>query len=75
MQSERAPNTQSDEETDLVWGAEAIGRVIGRTAKQTYHLLRTGALDGAVARVANRTFVGSRRALRNLPFTARAATK
>lgn len=32
------------EALDLVWGAEAIAKVIGRTATQTHYLLRTGKL-------------------------------
>jgi hypothetical protein len=35
------------EKADLdapVWGAEAIGRVINRPARQTFHLLESGAL-------------------------------
>jgi hypothetical protein len=28
----------------IVWGAEAIGRVIGRNPRQTHHLLHKGAL-------------------------------
>lgn len=31
---------------DLIWGVEAIGEVIGRNYRQTYHLLRNGALPG-----------------------------
>ena len=30
--------------TRPIWGAEAIGRVIGRTKRQTYHLLESGHL-------------------------------
>ena len=29
---------------DLVWGAEEIARIIGRTPQQVYHMLRTGKL-------------------------------
>lgn len=32
------------EKIDLVWGAEDIARVIGRTVRVTFHLLNTGAL-------------------------------
>jgi hypothetical protein len=28
-----------------VWGAEAIGQVINRTRRETYHLLNSGKLD------------------------------
>lgn len=27
---------------DLVWGAQAIGKVVGLTERQTIHLLKTG---------------------------------
>src|SRR5262249_25153852 len=31
----------------LVWGVEEIGRVIGRTARQTFHLLAKGQIKSA----------------------------
>ncbi|MEX2167423.1 MAG: hypothetical protein WD852_10470 [Methyloceanibacter sp.] len=37
-----------------VWGAEDIGRVIGRDTAATYHLIYSGALDGAVKKVKGR---------------------
>jgi hypothetical protein len=55
-------------ENDLVWGASAIGAEIDRTAAQVYSLFESGALDGAVSKLGHKTFVGSRRALRALPF-------
>ena len=54
------------EQSDHVWGAEAIGVEIGRTANQVYHLYRSGALGGAVRKAGHRTFLGSRRKLREL---------
>ena len=53
-------------ETDAVWGAENIGRLIGRSAGQVYYLHSTGKLQGAVRKIGSRTLIGSRRALRNL---------
>jgi hypothetical protein len=47
--------------TDLVWGADAIGAVIGRTDRQIYHLLASGALKSA-KRIGGR-WVASRAAL------------
>jgi len=32
---------------NLVWGAEAIGKAIGRTTRQTFHALEKGELAGA----------------------------
>lgn len=32
------------EKIDLVWGAEDIAKVIGRSARVTFHLLTTGAI-------------------------------
>ena len=32
------------EKIDLVWGAEDIAQVIGRSARVTFHLLTTGAI-------------------------------
>ncbi|MGN7771811.1 DNA-binding protein [Phyllobacterium sp. 22552] len=36
-------NTNTDE-LDLVWGLEAISKVIGRTVRQTHYMLSTGKL-------------------------------
>ncbi|MBY5481929.1 DNA-binding protein [Rhizobium leguminosarum] len=42
--------TQSEENTtgrlDLIWGVEAIADLIGRTPRQTFHILKTGQLPG-----------------------------
>ncbi|WP_313522269.1 DNA-binding protein [Shinella sp.] len=32
------------EKIDLVWGAEEIAKVIGRSVRVTFHLLTTGAI-------------------------------
>lgn len=32
------------ESLDLIWGAEAIAQLIGRTPRVTFHLLTTGAI-------------------------------
>ncbi|MBB4103548.1 hypothetical protein GGQ66_002106 [Rhizobium borbori] len=38
-------NTETpDTQIDLIWGAEEIAKVIGRSARVTFHLLTTGAL-------------------------------
>jgi hypothetical protein len=29
---------------DLVWGVEAISKLIGRTSRQTYHMIQSGNL-------------------------------
>lgn len=34
--------------TGVIWGAEEIGRAIGRTKRQAFHLLESGQLKGAV---------------------------
>jgi hypothetical protein len=62
--------TPSDDNDDLVWGAENIGREINRTAAQTRYLVSIGALQGAVRKIAHRTLVGSRRRLRGLIIKA-----
>jgi hypothetical protein len=61
-----ASSNTAEDESDLIWGAESIGREINRTAHQIYHLYEIGALEGAVAKLGHRTFVGSRKQLRNL---------
>jgi hypothetical protein len=40
-------NESNDESLDVLWGAEAIARVINRTRRQTHHLLNRGAIDAA----------------------------
>jgi hypothetical protein len=45
---------------DVVWGAEAIGRVIGKTPRATFHLLERGLLP---ARKVGKQWVASRRKL------------
>jgi hypothetical protein len=52
--------------TDLVWGAEAIGQEINRSADQVYYLHRAGLLEGAVTKLSHKLLVGSRRELRRL---------
>lgn len=48
-------------ELDLIWGVGAIGREIGRTYQQTYHMIQAGHLP-PVRQVGQR-YVASRRAL------------
>jgi hypothetical protein len=36
--------TQNNPPLELIWGIEEIGKVIGRTQRQTYHMLVTGNL-------------------------------
>jgi hypothetical protein len=52
------PDSQTDEDDELVWGAEAIGRVIGRSARQTFHLASIGAIP--VQRIGGRDKRGGR---------------
>jgi hypothetical protein len=53
-------STQTDED-EPVWGAEAIGAVIGLTVRQTWHLLSIGALP---ARKVGGRYVATRGRLR-----------
>ena len=46
---------------DVLWGAEAIGKEIGRTPKQTYRLLESGLIPAK--KIADR-WVSNKRALR-----------
>jgi hypothetical protein len=54
------------ESSDAVWGAENIGAVIDRDAPQVRNLYKAGVLKGAVQKVGHRTFLGSRKKLRQL---------
>ncbi|WP_109578433.1 helix-turn-helix domain-containing protein [Aminobacter sp. AP02] len=38
------PSKQEPTKLDLVWGIQAIADLIGRTLRQTYHMLRSGHL-------------------------------
>lgn len=58
-----APNTDAD----WLWGAENIGRFIGRTTAQVYYLHSSGLLRGATWKLGPKTLVGSRSKLRALP--------
>jgi hypothetical protein len=53
-------NWQSD---DLVWGVPGIAAEINTTKNQAYHLIKSGALAGAVAKLGHKTIVGSRHRL------------
>jgi hypothetical protein len=68
IEKEAAASDGDDAASDLVWGGENIGKEINRTARQVHHLFEIGALDGAVAKLGHRTFVGSKRKLRALAF-------
>lgn len=37
-------NSENVEQLDLVWEVAAISKLIGRTERQTFHLLNSGAL-------------------------------
>jgi hypothetical protein len=59
----------NSENIDLLWGARAIGRAIGRTERQAFHLLETGQLP---ARKVGATWVAARPKL--VEFLTGAAT-
>jgi len=40
-------NNEDSTSKDFVWGAAAIGREIGRTPRQAYHLLSRGRIKSA----------------------------
>jgi hypothetical protein len=52
---------------DWIWGAEAIGREIGRSASQVYYLHSIGQFHGAVWKMGPKSLVASRDKLRDLP--------
>ncbi|PZO81763.1 MAG: hypothetical protein DI629_02650 [Mesorhizobium amorphae] len=41
---EDGSNEPAEETLDLLWGAQEIGKMIGRTPTQTFHMLRSGKL-------------------------------
>jgi len=56
----------SEVNPNLVWGAEAIGREINRSAAQVRYLHSIGFFQGAVWKAGHRTYVGNRQRLRDL---------
>jgi len=54
------------EQSNLIWGAAAIGAQIGRTPAQVRCLHGVGFFRGAVWKAGHRTLVGHRERLRNL---------
>ena len=40
-------NTEAKNNLDLIWGAEGIGIVIGRSTRQAFHMLENGMIEGA----------------------------
>lgn len=51
----------SEDELDLIWGVEEIGKIIRRNYQQTYHMIRSGRLP-MVKQVGER-YVASRKKL------------
>jgi hypothetical protein len=60
-------NQETDDTNNVVWGAEAIGQIIGRSAEQVRYLQRLGVFGDAVRKVAHRTLIGNRRKLKQYP--------
>ena len=61
-------NRKTDE-SNVVWGAAAIGEEIGRTAEQVRYLRQIGAFGDAVQKLGHRTLIGDRRRLKQFPNT------
>ncbi|MGO7575924.1 hypothetical protein ACC699_13715 [Rhizobium ruizarguesonis] len=51
----------NEDSLDLIWGVEEISRLIGRTERQTYHMIKSGHLP-MVKQVGER-YVASRQKL------------
>jgi hypothetical protein len=60
-----APNLE-DSDSDWVWGAAAIGRLIGRSESQTHYLFSKGYFGDAVWKFSHKHLVASRTKLREL---------
>jgi hypothetical protein len=55
-----------DDDDEVVWGAEAIGDVINRTAREVYTLHKNKEKNGVpIDKLGHRTFRSTRRRLRN----------
>lgn len=68
QQNEERQQNQADfNDNDWCWGREEIGKALGgRTPSQVSYLMATGVLDGAVKRIGHRTYIGSKKKLREL---------
>jgi hypothetical protein len=58
---------QNSDDANAVWGAEAIGEEIDRSAEQVRYLFRKGAFGDAVQKYGHRTLVGDRNRLKQFP--------
>jgi G:T-mismatch repair DNA endonuclease (very short patch repair protein) len=61
-----AAESDANPESNLAWGAAAIGRVVNRTPEQVRRLHQSGFFGNAVWKAGHRTLVGSIPRLRNL---------
>jgi hypothetical protein len=55
------------DQSDWVWGGEAIAEELGCTPEQLYYLFSTGIFGDAVFKLGRKTMVASRSRLRELP--------
>jgi hypothetical protein len=62
-----APNPKDSEPADWVWGAAAIGQLIGRSESQVYYLFSQGHFGDAVWKLSRKHLVASRVKLVALP--------
>jgi len=61
-----ATQSEVNPESNLIWGADGIGREINRSAAQVRYLHSIGFFQGAVWKAGHRTYVGNRQRLRDL---------
>jgi hypothetical protein len=61
----KAP-TDAPQSDAWAWGAQQIGKEIGRTASQVHYMHENGLLGDATFKLGHKTLVGDRRKLRNL---------
>jgi hypothetical protein len=60
------PDTTTEDVSDFIWGAKAIGDVINRSPSQTRYLIKSGVLRDCVWKVGHKSLLASRRRLRNI---------
>jgi hypothetical protein len=60
LQNQESDVNDNDENSDLLWGAEAIGNAIGRSPRATFYMLEAGLLP---AKRVGRRWVASKRKL------------
>lgn len=67
MKRARVHKKHQQTDSDVVWGREAIGKVVGLKPGQVGYLFSKGAFGDAVVKVGHKTLAGDRSKLEKFP--------